>query len=169
MKTKKILNILAFVLVIVGVFFKALHYSGANAIIMLAGLILIINLFAFCIKDNKAEGLGNGLNYLLVGTLALFIVGAIFKIMHYSGANILLNISYVLAILIPLILIFQKDTTKISLQFIITFLIFFVLVISVIPNNPIQKQLKCSDKTIVNEDNNTELGDSTTTITDTVK
>ena len=82
MDAKKILNIVAFALAVIGVLFKANHLPGAGISIMLSGVTMLLTLFMFGAKDNKEAGLSDGLNYFLVGTLALFIVGIVFKVQH---------------------------------------------------------------------------------------
>jgi hypothetical protein len=46
---------------------------------------------------------------------------------------------------LPLILIFQKDNFRVSRQFIITFFTYFILLITLFPNNPIHKYFKGGD------------------------
>lgn len=142
MKTEKILNILAFMLVVIGVLFKANHWMGANISIVLAGATMLFTLFIYGVKDNREAGLSNGLNSFLIGTLALFIVGIIFKILHWTGAGIFVYIGYGLGFVFPLILIIQKANFKVSKQFTITFFTYFILLISLFPNNPVTKYFK---------------------------
>lgn len=80
METKKNLHVAAFVLVVISLSFKCLHWPGANIAIVLSGIIMILTLFMFAIKDNKEAGISDGLNYFFVGTLSLNIVALIFNI-----------------------------------------------------------------------------------------
>lgn len=165
MNTKKILNISAFVLAFAGVFFKTYHWAGANVIIILSGITMLVTLFMFGIKDNKEAGTSDGLNYFMVGTLALWIVGEIFKIHHWEGAKIFLYSGYALALVLPIALIAPKNDFKVSRQFIITFFTFFILFLGLIRNNPIAQYFGVQDNTTGIEMNN----DSTKTATDTDK
>ena len=136
MNTKKILNIVALVLVVIGLFLKTNHFMGANIAIILSALTMLVTLFMFAVKDNKEAGLSDWLNYFLVGTLSLWIIGAIFKFQHWEGSAIFLFVGYALAPLVPIALIFQTSDFKISKQFFITFFIFFILLLGVVPRNP---------------------------------
>ena len=142
MNMKKILNIAAFVLAVAGVLSKANHWPGANIALILSGATMLVTLFLFGVKDNKEAGLSNGLNYFLVGTLALFIVGIIFKIQHWPSAGIFVVMGYALAFLLPIIIIVQKRDFKVSRQFTVTFLTYFIILISLFPNNPAEKYFK---------------------------
>ena len=91
---------------------------------------MLLTLFMFAIKDNKEAGMSDGLNYFFVGTLALYIVGVIFKLFQWPGAGIFVYTAYPLAFIFPIILIMQKNDFKVSRQFIITFFTYFILLIS---------------------------------------
>ena len=139
---KTVINIAAFALVVTGVLFKANHLMGANISIVLSVAAMLSALFMFGIKDNKEAGLSDGMNYFLCGTLALFIVGILFKIMHWPGAGIFVYVCYGVAFILPLILILQKNEFKVSKQFVITFFTYFILLITLFPNNPLTKYFK---------------------------
>jgi heme/copper-type cytochrome/quinol oxidase subunit 4 len=145
MNAKKILNIVAFALAVTGVLCKANHWPGASIALILSAVTMLLSLFMFGVKDNKEAGLSNGLNYFLVGTLALFIVGIIFKIQHWPSAGIFVVIGYALAFLLPIIIIAQKSDFKVSRQFTVTFLTYFIILISLFPNNPVEKYFKGGD------------------------
>ncbi len=141
METKKVLNIAAFALAVISLFLKANHFMGANIALVLSAVLMLVSLFMFALNDNKESGLTPGLNYFLIGTMALFIIGVIFKFMHWPGSGIFVVMGYTLAFILPLILIAQKNDFKISRQFIIIFFTYFILVIGLFPNNPIHKFL----------------------------
>ncbi len=142
MNTKKILNIAAFAFVVAGVLFKANHWNGAGISITLSGVIMLLTLFLYGLKDNKEAGLSNGLNYFLTGTFAFYIVGIIFKLQHWPGAGAFVIVAYGLAFIFPIFLILRKETFKVSGQFIITFFTYFILLISLFPNNPVHQYFK---------------------------
>lgn len=162
MDTKKILNISALVLTVAGVLFKIEHWPGANILIILSGLTMLLTLFMFGIKDNNEAGINNTLNYVMIGTLAIWIVGGLFKILHWEGATIFLYAGYALALVIPIALIFANNNTKISRQFIITFFTFFLLFIGLIRNNPIAENFGLQEKSAATEMSH----DSTSAATD---
>ena len=138
MNTKTILNIASFALMAVGIALKASYMAGGPIAIILSCAIMLYSLFMFTVKDNKEAGLTDGLNYFLIGTLTLWIIGSIFKIQHWPGAGIFVYIGISLGIILPIILIIQKAEFKISKQFLIIFCIFFMLITCVfIRNNPV--------------------------------
>ena len=159
MNTKKILNIAAFALAVIGVLLKANHLMGGTIAMMLSGITMLASLFMFAVKDNTEAGLSDGLNYFFVGTLALYIVGIIFKLNHWPGAGIFVMVAYPLAFLFPIILMLQKSDFKVSKQYIITFFIFFMLLITRFPNNPISQY--CGSDRCCNISEKTAAADST--------
>jgi hypothetical protein len=76
---KKTVNILAFILVAVGLLLKANSFFGASIAINLGGIALITSLLLFGIKDNKEIEMSDGLNYFLVGALVLITIGKLFN------------------------------------------------------------------------------------------
>ena len=142
MNTKKILNIVAFALVVIGIMLKATYVAGGPIALILSAAIMVLTLFVFAVKDNKDAGLTDGMNYFLTGTLAFLIIGAIFKIQHWPGAGLFIIPAYALVFILPVILFFQKGDFKISKQFFITFSIYFILLVSVfIRQNPISQYI----------------------------
>ncbi len=138
MNTKTILNIAAFALMAMGIALKASYIAGGTIAIILSSATMLYTIFMFAIKDNKDAGLTDGLNYVLIGTMALWIIGSIFKIQHWPGAGIFGFVGIFLGIILPIILILQNTEFKISKQFLITFCILFMLITSVfIRNNPV--------------------------------
>jgi peptidoglycan/LPS O-acetylase OafA/YrhL len=47
--------------------------------------------------------------YVLNITLAVFIIGAIFRFMHWPGKNIIGSIAYILAVIMTIVLALNKD------------------------------------------------------------
>ncbi len=152
MKTKSIVNILAFAFLVSGLLLKANHLAGANIAIILSSAIMLSSLFLFALKDNKESGMTDTLNYLLIGSVSFWIISTLFKFMHWPGSQIIAIIGYTLAFLLPIIFIFQKQDFKISKQFFITFLTFFILIIGLIPHNPISRFLGDGDDYTVSEE-----------------
>ena len=138
MNTKAILNSVAFALMIIGIALKASYNPGGTTAIILSSATMLLTIFMYGVKDNKEAGLTDGLNYFLIGTLAFWIVGAVFKMQHWPGAGLFVYVGIPLGIILPIVLILQKADFKIAKQFLVTFLIFFMLITSVfIRNNPV--------------------------------
>lgn len=151
MKTKKSINIAALALIVFGVIFKANHWPGANVAITLGVVTMLLSLIMFGFKENKEAGVKNGLNYILIGTLILFLVGLLFKIQHWPTAGVFVVCSYFMGFLLPLIMIIQKNDFKLSRQFSITFFTYFILLITMFPKNPINQYFQGGTKNVPNE------------------
>jgi hypothetical protein len=98
---------------------------------------MVVAVFVYAIQANEDAGMGKGLNLFITGSLVLFIAGVLFKILHWAGADALMKINYVLAFSFPAALILQKNDFRISRQYCITFFTFFILLLGVLPNNPL--------------------------------
>lgn len=100
---------------ILGTLFKVQHWPGASIMLTLglAGLALVfLPMYAsYRIKESKEKNLPSNRRIWIGGTAAgiLMILGALFKIMHWPGAGIVLIISWTLVaiILLPLIVLNQ--------------------------------------------------------------
>ena len=139
MKMRSALNSAAFALAVSGLLLKAGYMPGANITLILSAALMLGTLFAFALKDNTAAGVPIGSNGLLVGTLALMILGAMFKIMHWPGASVLSVIAYAAAFALPLVLVVQQRAFAISKQYLVTLFTFLVLILGVLPHNPISR------------------------------
>ncbi len=145
MKTKQILNVTGFVLGLGGLLLKANHFPGANICIMLSAVTLIFTLWKFGLTDNRANGMKSAMNYFLTGTMTFFLVGLIFKFLHWPGAGIFVVLAYGLAFSIPVVFMLSKTNFGISRQFMTSFFTYFILLIGLFPNNPIMKFLGNGD------------------------
>jgi hypothetical protein len=142
MNAKVILNATAFVLAVTGILLTATYMAGGRIAIILSAATMMVTLFMFALKDNREAGVGNGLNYFLTGSLVFLITGLIFKIQHWPGAGMFVQVSYPLVFILPVALLLQKGDFRISKQFVTTFFIFFILVVSIfIRENPIAQHI----------------------------
>jgi hypothetical protein len=150
MKTKTILNIIAFVLAVIGVMFKLMHWPFANIALCLSYLVLFFLLFKFALADNKEAGINQSLNYLLSCTLAIFLLTLMFRSMHWPGGGIFAAISSILALVTTAFVVFSKDW-KVSKEFILVLFVFFFAMDALMPNNGWRKLLcsKGSEQKIV--------------------
>lgn len=138
---RKILNILALGLVIAGVMLNKCDLMGGSIVLILATVTLLLSLGLFAIKDNKEAGLSNWLNYLLVGIISLLIIGTTMKSQHCGGFHFLIMAGFALLPIALIALIFQKDEVKISKQFFITSIVFFIFLLGTVSS-----QLFCADQ-----------------------
>lgn len=127
-------------MMLIGILFKIMHWPGA-AILLTLGIVLITLVllpFYFVSNYRKQEENKNPL-FPIVGyiTLALILAGALFKILHWPGAGIVVYVSigFVFLGFTPLYLIgaFQRDGgDKVRLPYLLMLLvgISFVMLIS---------------------------------------
>jgi hypothetical protein len=83
-------------LTIVGAFFKKMHWPGAS-ILITVGILLVVAVFLplYFISNHREQVEKKNPIYAIVGyfTIALMLAGALFKIMHWPGANIMIQVS----------------------------------------------------------------------------
>jgi hypothetical protein len=104
------------ILTILGSFFKRMHWPGAG-IMITVGMMLIVLVFLplYFISSHREQPERKNPVYAIVGylTIALFLVGATFKIMHWPGAGYMIYISvgFLLIGFIPLYVVnvFQRS------------------------------------------------------------
>lgn len=136
MNARKLLNIAAFGLIITGLILKTNELHGMSEVFILAAITMILSLGMFAVKDNREAGLGNGLNFLLVGILILLIIGTVMKMQHWPGSALILMPAYALLPIALIVLILQNETIKISKQLFISFALFFMFLLIIMPKNP---------------------------------
>ncbi len=134
---KKTVNILAFLLVVVGLVLKANSYSGATIAINLAGVALIASMLLFGIKDNKEAGISDGLNYFLVGALVLITFGKLCNENEIPGRGMITILVYLVFLALPLVLIVQKKEFTVSGQFVFSVFLFLLLLLGTLKGNPL--------------------------------
>ena len=108
-----ILGIIAPSLLIIGTFFKIQHWFGAGVMIVLSlfllGAIYLPVFVSVRIRDNRKAGKPVNKTMHIFGLIAgiVFIAGAMFKIMHWPGAGLMITLSALVtvAVFIPLLFI----------------------------------------------------------------
>lgn len=123
-KIMYILGVMAPSLVIIGTLFKIQHWPGAN-ILLVIGLTLLAALYlpvfvTIKIRDTRKKGLAVNTPMYIIGLVAgiTFILGALFKIMHWPGAGFVLAFSSLFAVLvfIPILVIHALKDKENQLQ-----------------------------------------------------
>lgn len=127
MNVKNILNGAALLIGMVGIYFKSQWWAGADLLMLVGFGLLFISAVGFTIGDNKAAGTSTALSFVMVATLALGILGLVFKTMHWKGGFLLSLGSGGLLLLMSLLLLAAKSIS-VSRQFITVFAIWFTLV-----------------------------------------
>lgn len=137
-KTMFVLGIVAPVMIIIATIFKTQHWPGAGILLTLGlftlGLIFLPMFVMIKIRDTREQK--KPVNFLLyiTGLIAgiLFIAGALFKIMHWPGAGIVLILSLfsVLVLFIPMLVLYiirEKENRLTNFSFLI-FLLSFIAI-----------------------------------------
>ncbi len=119
------------IVTIVGSLFKKMHWPGAG-ILITVGMMLIVFVFLplYFITNYKEQTEKKSPIYAIVGylTLALLLVGAVFKIQHWPGASMVIyaSIGFLLIGFVPLYVVnvFQKSgKEKANLPYIVMLLV----------------------------------------------
>ena len=115
--TMKVFALISLIMVALASVFKVMHWPGAGVMFLLGFALLAFVFYPSAISVMRREYKikGGGLIYpvALISGIALMI-GILFKLQHYPGANILLLIGFVLFIfvLIPSLVVFKISTTE---------------------------------------------------------
>lgn len=132
-----LLGLLGSLLTITGALFKIMHWPGASIIMLLGFMIVVLGFLPlYFILSYREQTEKPNVIFPLVGYLSLFIVftGAVFKIMHWPGAGMLLRASVIFLLVgfLPLYIvqIFKRSVkTKINPAYIIMLLVGFSIVL----------------------------------------
>ncbi|MBF9141870.1 hypothetical protein [Hymenobacter properus] len=131
MNVPRLLNGAALLLGLLGVYFKMHWWYGANAL-MLAGFgALLASVLGFTARANAEAGTSDALNYVMVATLTVGILGVVFRVMHWPGDALLVVASDVLLLALAVLLIFSRNRV-VSHQFVTVLAVFFSLVIALL-------------------------------------
>jgi len=108
-----ILGTIAPTLIIVGTVFKIQHWPGAS-IMLVVGLFLLAAVYlpvfiSIRIRDTRNEGkpVNKAIYYIGMISGIIFILGAMFKIMHWPGAGVMITLAglVVVAVFIPMLVL----------------------------------------------------------------
>ncbi|MFH0757178.1 MAG: hypothetical protein V2B15_07825 [Bacteroidota bacterium] len=134
-------------LAIVGAFFKRMHWPGAG-ILITVGIVLVVLVFLplYFITSHREQVEKKNPIYAIVGylTIALLLAGALFKLMHWPGAGMMIQvgIGFLIVGFIPLYVVnaFQKGgKKKVQLPYIVMLLV-GVSVVMLMTNVRISKE-----------------------------
>ena len=108
-----ILGTIAPSLVIIGTFFKTQHWPGANILLVLGlfllGAVYLPVFISVKIRGTRKEGKPVNKAMYIIGMISgiIFIIGAMFKIMHWLGASIMISLTGLVTVVvfIPLLVI----------------------------------------------------------------
>jgi hypothetical protein len=141
MKSQNTLNVITYLVMIIGLVFKFSHWPGANMMLIAAFVILIVSAVRYTLAGAKDSGMSSMVHYLMSIALLVFVSAGLFKVMHWPGGDVLQLTAYVLAVIIPPVLMFQKGSFHIPSGYFIMFAIFFTFFLFIIPKNPFSNAL----------------------------
>lgn len=75
---------------LLGILFKTLHWPGANLLLQVSSLLVIGTLLLLLIQKRGTWTVELPRPAMLVGSVIAVIIGGLFKMMHWPGANIML-------------------------------------------------------------------------------
>lgn len=75
---------------IIGILFKTLHWPGANIVLLSSTLLVIVTLSVLLVRKPGPWPLLIQRPAMLAGALCAALMGGLFKMMHWPGANIML-------------------------------------------------------------------------------
>ena len=90
---RNILHLLVGAILIIGLLFKFMHWPGAGALLITSLGVIAIALLEYAIHNRKSNSLTQNLIYALLGVV--YVMGMLFKMMYWPGANIMLIISII--------------------------------------------------------------------------
>jgi hypothetical protein len=90
---RNILHLLVGAIFIIGLLFKFMHWPGAGALLITSLGVIAIALLEYSIHNRKSKSLTKNLIYPLLGVV--YVLGMLFKMMHWPGADIMLIISII--------------------------------------------------------------------------
>ncbi|MEN9334616.1 MAG: hypothetical protein RLY35_1796 [Bacteroidota bacterium] len=139
MKTK--IPTVAFIVWAIGAFFKMEHWPGANILLLLSGLLIMISTmieFTQLEKDSKIRSL-----QIVVGVMVIAcILGAIFKIFHWPGANFIVRVA--MNVTIPAAIVFfffGNKEYRLSRNLVAGIFYLLLLLMIFFPGNPIGEKV----------------------------
>jgi hypothetical protein len=133
--TIKINALVASVLFLIGSFFKAFHWPGADVILVagMAGLIIFLVLLIFSFRGNSTGGMEQFTRIFGAAALIVVLLAFLFKTLHLAGAQKLLwigDVGIFLSFVFFLIDGFlEKDPVKWSLKFIAAIFILIIVIL----------------------------------------
>ena len=90
---RKISHLLVWAIFTIGLLFKFMHWPGAAPLLITSFGGIAIALLEYAICNRKSKSLTRDLFYLLLGVV--YVLGMLFKMMHWPGANTMLFISII--------------------------------------------------------------------------
>ena len=78
---------------IVGLLFKFMHWPYAGGLLIVSLGVIAVLLFEYAIRNRKSKLLSRNIIYPLLGVV--YVLGMLFKVMHWPGADTMLVVSII--------------------------------------------------------------------------
>jgi CDP-diglyceride synthetase len=134
---KKNLHYISFSLLLVGVLFKAMHWPGANIMLMISIAITIFSTlteFGQLDSDNKAKRVQIAMTVFIAAAL----LGAIFKIFHWPGADFIVRVVFNLSVPTSILFYFFNHSEQRLSKNLVAGIFYLVLLLMIFsPSNPV--------------------------------
>ena len=146
---------IAFLLLAIGAFFKMEHWPGANILLLLSALSIIISTlleFTALEEDSKSRGLQIVISIMVIACS----VAAVFKIFHWPGADFIVSIAMnVSAPAAIVFFLFNKSNYSLSRNLVSGIFYLMLLLMTFFPGNPIGEKAKQTHQENTTEQQNT--------------
>jgi len=133
---KNYLSPITLILLVFGIMFKAMHWPGANVMVIISSLLLLLSSFIAYQENNEAE-LPKMINHVVFLTLVFLILGSLFRFMHWPGKNVMGTIAYAFMILSCVMMAFYKGHFSMGKRYLAVFTFLLLFVLFNFPKNPV--------------------------------
>jgi len=133
---KNYLNPLTFILLVLGIMFKIMHWPGANFMVIISSVMMLISAF-FAYRENTEMELSKSMNAIMLLTVVFLILGSMFRFMHWPGKNMIGTIAYGLILLTCGLLAFSNRHFSIGKGYLTVLTFLFLFVLLNFPRNPL--------------------------------
>ena len=136
---KKDLPLIAFVLLAIGTFFKIEHWPGANVMLLISALSIIIST-VFEFTELEHETRTRGMQIVIAVMIITCTASAIFKIFHWPGASFMVSLAFNITIPASIVFFtfnFNKTDYRLSRNLTSGIFYLMLLLMAFFPGNPI--------------------------------
>lgn len=134
-KQLQLIGIIALVILLLGVLFKSMHWPGAGILILSGVVYGVVYTIVYLSKGLKTLGEGLPKTAGVIGaiTIAIVMLGFLFKLMHWPGAGILVIVSHVALFITAVLFIidaYQESDEKLkNYKALLGFIVFVLITI----------------------------------------
>lgn len=123
---------------ITGGLFKIMHWNGANIMLILAFALLLINTLVFVFRENRKTGASEFTNGMSILALSVAIISAVFRMLHWPGADLILLFGHSLLFLFIAWITMIHPQPNLAPAFTSTALVFFFVTVFFLSHYPLK-------------------------------